>query len=82
MLYLLNKIREISFVKQPIDLINFFYSELGRKRILQMVKYVKLIFFKPIIPAGSYENPMKTISLKKKDKLTRLQKQKEVDRWP
>lgn len=83
MLYLLNKIREISFVKQPIDLINFFYLRIGRKRILQH-EICKINLLQAYYSAGSYEKPHEDYLQKKKKKrqLTRLQKQKEGDRWP
>lgn len=65
MLYLLNKIKEISFVKQPNDLINFLSLWIGGKRILQH-EICKIDFFKPIILQDLMKNPMKTILKKKK----------------
>lgn len=65
MLYLLNKIREISFVKQPIDLINFLYLRIGRKRILQH-EICKINLLQAYYSADLMKNPMKTILKKKK----------------
>lgn len=69
MLYLLNKIREISFVKQPIDLINFLYLRIGRKRILQH-EICKINLLQAYYSADLMKNPMKTILKKKKKKTT------------
>lgn len=66
MLYLLNKIREISFVKQPIDLINFLYLRIGRKRILQH-EICKINLLQAYYSAGSYEKPHEDYLKKKKD---------------
>ena len=61
----------------------FSSSALGERGFCNM-KYVKLIFFKPIILQDLMKNPMKIILKKKKkeEQLTRLQKQKEGDRRP
>ena len=79
MLYLLNKIKEISFVKQPNDLINFFYLWIGGKRILQH-EVCKINFFKPIILQDLTKNPMKTILKKKKKKRQKTHQITETER--
>jgi len=80
MLYLLNKIKEISFVKQPNDLINFLSLWIGGKRILQH-EICKIDFFKPIILQDLMKNPMKTILKKKKKRQKTHQITETERRW-